>query len=262
MISILVEVMEIPLRNTIVNDLFESFGQVNLEDCTNIKLKKTRRKHFKELTRLKKLGVLGNKSTSSYENRNKNQRKMSEKRVDNVLIINQPVDTKLNGKRNSHINFKESKSQSSNALLPKYHQSKLSVSAERSSGNRDSQIDHSNGDQGTRMDSPLLNSSNKEIAKESSKGEEIVLPTQNVKYDNFLINVTYFMLLFNRPNRTIVLISYFNSNNLQTQRRQSRNELSRSKKSIPNLQSQIEQEKEKVFIYFETLSHFYIQTHY
>lgn len=180
MISILVEAMEIHLPNLIINDLLESFGQVSIEDSMNIKIKKNRRKHFKELTRLKKLGVLGCKTHSSCESRNKNHRKMSENRIDNVIFINPNSEAKQNGKRNSYNNFKESKSHSSNALLPKNHRSKLSVSVEKSSGNKDSQIDHSNGDQGTRMDSPLLNSSHKDHPKEQIKPEDSTPPNQLV----------------------------------------------------------------------------------
>lgn len=93
-------------------------------------------------------------STSYNETRKGIQRKLSDILPDGLLTLNnQP-----NGKRNSY-NHKEVKRNSSNALLTrKQHLDTLNVSIERSSGRRHSPMDHSNGDQGTRMDSPLLKS--------------------------------------------------------------------------------------------------------
>ena len=71
MISILVEVQEKHTNNSFVWDLLSSFGQGNIDDAINLKMKKSRRKHFKELMRLKRLGVLGKRNPISNENRTK-----------------------------------------------------------------------------------------------------------------------------------------------------------------------------------------------
>ena len=120
-------------------------------------------------------------STSYNETRKGNQRKLSDILPDGLLTLN----SQPNGKRNSY-NHKEIKRNSSNALLVrKQNFDTLNVSVERSSGRRNSHQDHSNGDQGTRMDSPLLKNNithNKsgttspkqqsDIQKEPSEAEE------------------------------------------------------------------------------------------
>lgn len=91
-------------------------------------------------------------STSYNETRKGNQRKLSDILPDGLLTLN----SQPSGKRNSY-NHKEGKRNSSNALLVRKQKlDTLNVSMERSSGRRNSHQDHSNGDQGTRMDSPLL----------------------------------------------------------------------------------------------------------
>jgi hypothetical protein len=165
MISILVEAQDVFTTNPIVLDLLTSFTHPNAEEKGILKIKKNRRKHLKDVGRYKRIGVIKRScSTSDNQSRKNNVRKFSEKLAGDLFGI----DSKIEAKRNSY-NFRDFKRNSSNALLNiKRLPHTLNVSIEKSTDKKGSQHDQSNGDQGTRIDSPLLkNPPKKSISQDS-----------------------------------------------------------------------------------------------
>lgn len=168
MISILVEARENHSRNTAVLDLLSSFGQMYFEDSVGLKIKKSRRKHFKEFVRLKKLGVLGKGNNAGSESRNRNVRKMSERRINDLIIL--PSErSKQVIKRNSYNNLANLRL---NSLIYANFPSQLSLSIDKLSVKKNSLADHSNEDQGTCRDSPLVQSFIQEHQDEAHTDEE------------------------------------------------------------------------------------------
>ena len=154
--------------NMLVGDLLEQFGQVSFEETVGLKIKKLRRKHAKEFVRLKKLGVLGRRNHVSYDSRNKNLRKMSECRINSLLIL--PTErNKQVVKRNSYNNLANLKI---NSLIYANFPSQLSLSIDKNSVKKNSLTNHSNEDQGTWRDSPLVQSFIQEHPNEAQEDKE------------------------------------------------------------------------------------------
>lgn len=164
---------EYTFKNNIISGLDDSFGNVIMEPPIKLKIKRSRRKHLKDLIRLKKLGVLG-RSTSSPSDRNSRiQRRVSEQLVDIITILEPSYEDSRKGhplnrissdkdmikkgvKRNSY-NVGKVNTKGSSSLLKHPEVTPISnVTEERSSERLDSNNDYSNGHQGTRMDSPKL----------------------------------------------------------------------------------------------------------
>lgn len=93
--------------------------------------------------------------------------------------------SKDENKRNTY-NYRDTKRNSTNALLSmKKHPQALNVSVERSSGRIESQHDESNGDQGTRIDSPLNFNVTKKSSSQNTVARETVAKINLEKVNEF-----------------------------------------------------------------------------